>query len=504
MKPKNRFVTIGLVLILVLTMFMGTVSGMVGSDTEQSNSMFSSITERSTLSVMDSVEEIFNDLWDTFLEYIPGLVFFVVLIIIGYIISKIAGAIVTKVLKKVGIEKAMQRIGLTKQVRKMGIASVSKLIGLLVFWFIFVIFIQIGLDMAGIQTLTEVLTPIVLFIPRLIVAVIVLVIGLYVAELVVKFLKQLIRKSPMAKDLLKIDKMTQKGGFSLMNIIYIFVKAFIILIFVNIALSIIAIDVLTQFINPVLLVIPLLIAALAVIVVGLIVTEYVVKLIMKLLKEMDIDKLIEPVEAMIERKGITLQVVGYVLKLFIMLIFVQIAVGILNREGMFNQLAELVNTVILWIPNLIVALFIGLIGFWIATWAHEKVVKLGKELDLPFASFMAKGIQILIIYIAVVMALAQIGIEVPILYIVFAIAVGAVFIGLGVGFAYGSKDVFLNMMGSIQSSQTLKPGKKIKVDEYEGVIKSIGRYSIELETDMGRKIHIPHSKLAGAVIEENQ
>ncbi len=496
---KNGILGYGLVLLLVLTMLLGIGTGIAEA---YSTDVISETMEQSF--VMETIEDMLSDLWETFLDYVPGLVFFIVIIIIGYIVSKIVGAIVTKILKKIGMERAMQRIGLTKQMRKMGFDSVSKLIGILVFWFVFVIFIQLALDMAGIETLTSIITPIVLFIPRLIVAVIVMVIGLYVAELVVRFLKDFVRKSPMAKDLLKIDKMTKKSGFSLMDIIYIFVKVFVILIFLNIALSIIAIEVLTQFINPVLLVIPLLIAALAVIVVGLIVTEYVVKFIMKLLDEFEISKLIEPVEAMIEKKGITLKVIGWVLKLFIMLIFVQIAVGILNREGMFNQLAELVNTVILWIPNLLVALFIGLIGFWIATWAHEKVVKLGKEMEVPFTSFLAKGVQVLIIYIAIVMALAQIGIEVPILYIMFGIAFGAVFLGLGVGFAYGSRDVFTNLVGSLQSGQTMKVGTKVQVEEYEGTVSSIGRYYVEIKTDQGEKIHIPHSKLSNAVIIERQ
>ncbi|MFO8109408.1 MAG: mechanosensitive ion channel [Thermoplasmata archaeon] len=454
--------------------------------------------------LMETINDMFEGMWTGLLAFVPSMILFILIILIGYLVSKFAGFLISKILKKLGFEKAMRKIGITKQIRTLGLKNVSTFIGMLVFWFIFVIFLQIGLDFAGIHTLTAIMTPIVLFIPRVIIAVIVLVIGLYVAELVVKFLKEFIRKSPMSKDLMKVDKMTEKAGFSLMDIVYIFVKAFVLLIFINVALSIIAINVLNQFINPILLVIPLLIAAMAVIVVGLIVTEYIVKFVMKMLKELDIDRLIEPVEDMVERKGITLQVMSYVLKLFIMLIFVQIAIGILNVHGMFNMLAELVNTVILWIPNLLVALFIGLIGFWIATWAHEKTVEYGKKMELPMVSFLAKGVQVLIIYIAIVMALAQIGIEVPILYIVFAIAVGAVFLGLGIGFGYGSKDVFLNLAGSVQSGQTLKVGKRIRVDQYEGVISSIGRYSVELKTEGGRKIYIPHSKLAGAVIEETE
>ncbi len=501
MLGKSKIAVYSLILFLVMTMGLGNASAMEADFGEIE--LFSIRTETDPL-VMETLEDVFYNIWESFLEFIPGLVFFIVVVIVGYIIAKIAGGIVARVLKKLGVERAMQKVGVSKQVKKLGLDSVSRLIGILFFWFIFVIFLQIALDYAGIQTLTDVLTPIVLFIPRLIVAVIVVVIGLYVAEMAVKFLKNFIRKTPMSKDLMKVDKMTDKAGISLMDIIYIFVKVFILLFFINIALEIIAIPILADFINPVLLVIPLLIAALAVIVVGLVVTNYVVDFAMKMLKEFEIDRLIEPVESMVERKGITLKVISYVLKLFIMLIFVQVAVGILNREGMFNQLAELVNTVILWIPNLLVAIFIGLIGFWVATWMHGKVLEHGRELDLPFIQFIAKGVQALVIYIAIVMALAQIGIEVPILYLVFGIAVGAVFLGLGVGFAYGSKDVFLNLVGSIQSGQTLEEGDKIEVEGYEGVIKSVGRYSVELETSMGKTVHIPHSKLASAVIEKSE
>jgi len=501
MLDKRNVLVYSLILLMVLSMGLGNVSARESSASEFG---FSSTSAELDPLVIDTLEDVVSNIWETFLDFIPGLVFFVVVVLVGYLISKIAGGIVARVLKKIGVEKAMQKVGISKQVKKIGLDSVSRLIGILFFWFLFVIFLQIALDYAGIETLTEVLTPIVLFIPRLIVAVIVIVIGLYVAEMIVKFLKNFIEKTPMSKDLMRVDKMAEKTGYSLMDIIYAFVKVFILLFFINIALEVIAIPILADFINPVLLVIPLLIAALAVIVVGLIVTNYVVDFAIDLLKEFEVEKLIEPVESMIDREGITLKVVSYVLKIFVMLIFIQIAVGILNREGMFNQLAELVNTVILWIPNLIVGLFIGLAGFWIATWLHDKVVEHGKELELPFVNLMAKAVQILVIYVALVIALAQIGIEVPILYLVFGIAVGAVFLGLGVGFAYGSKDVFLNLVGSIQSGQTLEEGDKIEVEDYRGVVKSVGRYSIELETEMGKKVHIPHSKIAGAVIEKNE
>lgn len=461
-----------------------------------------SFTTEARPSLTDTISDVFSDMWYSFWAFIPSIVFFIIILIIGYLISKLIGFLISKILKKAGFEKAMRKIGLTKQIRKLGMKNISSFIGTLVFWFIFVMFIQIALDYAGIHTLTAIVTPIVLFIPRVIIAVVVMLVGLYVAELAVRFLREFIKKSPMSKDLMKVDSMTKRSGMSIMDLVFIFVKVFILLIFINIALSIIAINILADFINPILLVIPLVIVAFAVIIIGLIVSEKVVSLVLKMLKEFGVDELIVPVEETIQKKGIILKVLSYILRLFIMLIFVQIAVGVLNVHGMFNMLAELVNTVILWLPNLIVALFIGLIGFWIANWGHDKVLDCCKKMDIPLNGLVANATKVLVIYIAVVMALAQIGIEVPILYIVFAIAVGAVFLGLGVGFAYGSKDLFLNVIGSVQSGQTLKLESRVRIDQHEGTVTDIGRYNIELTTVDGRKIRIPHSKLSNAIVEE--
>ena len=108
----------------------------------------------------------------------------------------------------------------------------------------------------------------------------------------------------------------------------------------------------------------------------------------------------------------------------------------------------------------------------------------------------------MIMYLAIVIAMAQVGIQVETLYIVFAIATAAVFIGLGVGLAYGSKDVFHNLVSFLQTDKTLKVGQSVKVEGYEGTIEEISRYHMVLNTKKG-KVHIPHSKLSTAVIEES-
>ena len=425
-----------------------------------------------------------------------------IIVVVGYIISKIVAKAFAKGMDRAGVNKVAGKTGLSDSLKSLGFESFSKLLGILFFWFIFLIVLNIALDIAGIEQLNTILAPIILFIPRILIAILVVVAGFYIADLVVNRTKTfLVEQSPFKEDLKKFDESTKKSGFSIFDFVFLFLKMFIILIFVQLALSILAISIFTDFINPILLIMPLVLIAMAILVVGMIVAEYVVKFVMKLLDEFEFDKFISPVEDVVEKKGVIRRIIAAVLKVFVVLVFIQLSLAVLNSTGAFNILAELVNTVILWLPNLLVALFIVILGFWFAAWVEKRIMEYGTEVDLPFPKAISKAVQFLIIYLAVVIAMAQVGIHVEILYIVFAIATASVFVGLGVGLAYGSKDVFHNLVSFLQTDKTLKVGQKIKVEEYEGTIEEISRYHMVLQTKKG-KIRIPHSKLAKAVIEE--
>ncbi len=451
--------------------------------------------------IADTLSGFFGGLAESFLASLYGILIFLIILVIGFLIAKVAAKVICKVLDKSPLDEAMEKVGVHQQVNKIGVESVSILISKLFFWFIFAMFLQIALGYAGIDTLTAILTPVVLFIPRIIIAVVIIIVGLYVAEMVVAFLKKALDKTILGKELNNLDDKAKGTGFTVSSLIFISVKVFVLLIFLQVALAVLAISILSSFITPVLTLIPLILTAMVIVVIGLIVAEYVVKLLAGLLKEMDFDKLVDPVEAMVKRQGIIMRVLNGVVKMLVTLIFIQIAVGVLNSTGAFNMLAQLINSVILWIPNLLAAILIGLIGFWIASWVHEKVLEWGKDKDVPFLGTIATVMQFGVIYIAATMALDQAGIEVPMLYIVFSIAFGAIFIGIAVGFAFGSKDIFHNMISSLQSNQTLKIGQKVKVEEYEGTISDIGRYHLVLDTISG-KVKLPHSKIAKAVIIE--
>ncbi len=454
--------------------------------------------------VWETITGVFENIWAGFLDIVPGIILLVVILIIGYIIAKAASWAFSKALMKLGFDKAMERVGVGGQLRSLGIKSTSKFLGIFVFWFIFVIVLQIAISAMGVPSISNILAPIVLFIPRILIAAIIILIGLYVANIVAKRLLDQFHKTEVGKQLKTIDKKTKTSGISIIRVVSLFIKIFILLFFVQVALEIVNIGLLSEFITPVLLIMPLVLVAMFIILVGLLVTEIIRKAILKLVKEFEIQKLIRPVEKTIGRRGVILGAFIFVIRVLVMLIFIQLAIGVLNSTGAFNQLAALINEVILWMPNVLAALVIILIGFWFAGWAYRKVLFSARKMDMPFPEATATTIKLVVVFLAGIMAIAQIGFKVVILYIVTAIVLGAIFIGLGAGFAIGTKEIFANVGGYIQNNRTLKVGKRITVDgKYSGKIQKIGHHTTTILADNGEKIIIPNSQLVRSVIVES-
>ena len=126
----------------------------------------------------------------TFLSYIPQLIGAIIILVIGYILAKILQAIVTRVLRGVGFENWMERGGVKQFFdRAQTKHTPSSILGLLVFWFVFIIAITMAADALGLQQISGFLNQLIAFIPSIIVAVLIL----FLATLLANFVSRIVR-----------------------------------------------------------------------------------------------------------------------------------------------------------------------------------------------------------------------------------------------------------------------------------------------------------------------
>ncbi len=119
---------------------------------------------------------------------------------------------------------------------------------------------------------------------------------------------------------------------------------------------------------------------------------------------------------------------GELVKWFVFIIFLQVAVSILN----LSTLSDLLDTFVRWLPNLLFAVIIFFAGVALAHYVDVKVREHTKMRGMIVASGILK---VVILYLVLVIGLGQIGIDVSILENAFLILLGA--IGLGFALAVG-------------------------------------------------------------------
>lgn len=140
----------------------------------------------------DAIWYSFTNALNSFMSFLPALVGAIIVLIIGWIISGFLSKLIVKALNMIGFERAVQNSGISDFIRRSGTKwTTSQMIGEMIKWFIRLIFIQAAANILRMPQLTTIINSIVLFIPNLVVALVIVVIG----SLIAKFLSGAVRAS---------------------------------------------------------------------------------------------------------------------------------------------------------------------------------------------------------------------------------------------------------------------------------------------------------------------
>jgi small-conductance mechanosensitive channel len=119
----------------------------------------------------------------TVAEFVPKLVGFLLILIIGFFVAKIIAKAIGKILEKVGFDKAVERGGVKKALDKSKFDA-SDIVGKLVYYTIMLFVLQLAFGVFGPNPISELITSVIAFIPKLIVAIIIIVVASAIAAAV--------------------------------------------------------------------------------------------------------------------------------------------------------------------------------------------------------------------------------------------------------------------------------------------------------------------------------
>lgn len=197
-------------------------------------------------------------------------------------------------------------------------------------------------------------------------------------------------------------------------------------------------------------VIPSFVAAVIVMILGVFVAYIIGHAVRILLNKVRIDEWIR--KAKLSRVAGSTDVpslIGELVKWYIIILFLQQAVDLVN----LGVLTTLLGNFAKWLPNVIVAILIALVGLVVA---HYVQMKIGEQTKIKGMLGLSKLLKAIIVVIFVLVAVKQIGIDVSFLENTFIIIAGAfgagIALALGIGLGLGLKKEGENLVREVKKN----------------------------------------------------
>lgn len=200
---------------------------------------------------------------------------------------------------------------------------------------------------------------------------------------------------------------------------------------------------------------PRFLGALIVFLIGLIIASLLKNLIMRICDLLKLDTLTEKLEVkqMFQRAGIRLNVAalfGWIVKWFFVVVFMIAATDIMQWTEVTNFLKQ----VVLYLPNVIIAVIIMLVGILVANFTRT-VVKSGVEAaKLSSADFLASISRWSILIFSFMAALVQLQIAQDLIRILFTGLVAMLAVAGGLAFGLGGKEHASHVLSKLRKEMT--------------------------------------------------
>ncbi|MDZ7798940.1 MAG: hypothetical protein U5L76_05060 [Patescibacteria group bacterium] len=143
----------------------------------------------------EALNNTFNEMWEGLIAFLPNLIGALLILALGFLVAALFHKITEKILKFFKLKELFDKFRITSMFEKAGHSfSIVSLLASVIYWVIIIVFITVSVEMLGLTQISDFLRNIVFYLPNVIVAVAILVIGILISN----FVENLIRKTTRA------------------------------------------------------------------------------------------------------------------------------------------------------------------------------------------------------------------------------------------------------------------------------------------------------------------
>jgi len=162
-----------------------------------------------------------------------------------------------------------------------------------------------------------------------------------------------------------------------------------------------------------------------------------------------------------------------------------VAVALAARVAGLQMFTVWLDRIVGYLPTLLAGGLILLAGWLVSTLARDVVAAALESAGSEQSHFFGLMAQAAIFLAALVIGLDQIGIDVTMLTILFGVIVGGLLLCLALAFGLGARSFVGNLIGAQQIRGLLQPGQRARIGEHEGTVVEMTPTTVVLATEQG-------------------
>ena len=247
---------------------------------------------------------------------------------------------------------------------------------------------------------------------------------------------------------------------------------------------------------------PRVLTALAVILLGYLVARLVERGLRGLLERVRFDTFLEKIgiRAALKRIGVhgsVSRAVARVVYFLLIVLFVQAA----TESVGLTTISEAIQAFFGYLPHVVAALVLVLLGSVIAEFASKAVAQSARESGIDYADALGRVVSALIFFVVAIMAVTQLQIETDIVKAVAIVVLSGMSLGLALSFGLGTRDVTRNILAGFYARKLFEAGEEIELKGEIGTLIAITPIQTLIERE-GKVVSVPNSVFLEEVVRQ--
>lgn len=192
---------------------------------------------------------------------------------------------------------------------------------------------------------------------------------------------------------------------------------------------------------------------------------------------------------------VSARLIGEVLFWFVILVSIFGAAQILSVGAVTDWVASAIS----YLPSILAGVLIVVLGVVLSSLVRSLVAAAASTAHITQANQLGRAVQILVVVVAVIVGVTQLGIDVSFLTTITAITLAAGFGGIALAFGLGARSHVAHLLGMQQLRKLYKIGDEIRIGQVQGRILAFTTTTVLVETSEGRA-HVPAGDFMDQVV----